>query len=332
MDSLSVIYFILGAVMFFALAVPGVLMVLFSIRVMRERRRVLGWKQTEGRVLSTAIQEEKRSTGRMGFLWDIRRVTVFVPLVTYIYPVGNRDYQSTRLKMDWQGNWAVRSRAQAEAVLNAYPAGKAVTVFYDPANPAQAVLERDVSATDMLAPRWVGVAFLAAAAVILGLGANALIQNIMAQANAAAIQSSRAVLAPAASVLKTALERDFKATCQSEGFAGVQIAYRGWRCAASGEVTAAVDLYARRDEPEKLDLVWAVVTRANPEKDLAFLMKLVTLAHPEADQAAVQQWLSGAIPALQQKGARVSQAFQGVNYTVDTTSTGKINFSIGSSR
>jgi hypothetical protein len=332
MDSLTIIYIVLGAVMFFALAVPGVLMILFSIRVLRERRKLQTWQQTAGRVLSTDIHEEKRSTGRMGFMLDIRRITVYVPVVNYAYQVGNRDYQSGRIKFDWQGNWAVRSLGEAQTVLNDYPASKEVTVFYDPTNPAQAVLEREQSAAGMLAVRWVGVAFLAAAAVILALGANALIQNIAAQVNTAAIQTSGGVLAPSASVVKSTLERDLKLVCQSEGFAGVKIAYRGWRCTSSGEVTGSVDLYARRDEPEKLDLVWAVVTRANTDKDLAFLMKLVAAADPQSDRDAVQKWLTGAIPALQQKGSRVSQDFKGISYTVDTTSGSKVNFTIGSSR
>lgn len=333
MDSLSINYIVMGTVMFFVLAVPGVLMILFSIRVLRARRKMLAWQQTGGTVLSAAIQEEKRSTGRMGFLLDIRRITVYVPVITYAYQVGNRDYQSARLKYDWHGNWAVQSEGQAQSVLNAYPVGKQVTVFYDPTNPAQAVLERDQSATGMLAVRWVGVAFLAAAAVILALGVNALIQNILAQAKTAAIQTSAAGLAPSTSTIKSTLERDLKLNCQSEGFAGVKIAYRGWRCkTATGEVTAIVDLYARKDAPEKVDMLWVIVTRANPEKDLVFLMSVVGSADPKVDQTVVQKWLAEAIPALQQKGSRVKTTFQGIEYIVDVTSITKINFFIGSSR
>jgi len=54
----------------------------------------------------------------------------------YSYRVGGKDYQSTRVF--WGGNEG-REKHMA-SVVETYPAGTKVRVFYDPNNPAEAVL------------------------------------------------------------------------------------------------------------------------------------------------------------------------------------------------
>ena len=55
----------------------------------------------------------------------------------YSYRVGGKDYQASRIF--WGGNEG-REKHMA-SVVETYPAGSNVRVFYDPKNPAEAVLD-----------------------------------------------------------------------------------------------------------------------------------------------------------------------------------------------
>ncbi len=89
---------------------------------------------------------------------------VWSPVVEYAYRVDGRDHHGARIAF---GAEVAGGRALAEATTARYPKGSAVTVHYDPANPAFAVLEPRVAFA------WstflVTVAFFAAAVFFSGL-------------------------------------------------------------------------------------------------------------------------------------------------------------------
>ncbi len=62
----------------------------------------------------------------------------YLPEVSYRYNVRDRDYESGRITFS-KGPPTVK---RAEEAVERYPVGQEVEVFYDPANPAQAMLER----------------------------------------------------------------------------------------------------------------------------------------------------------------------------------------------
>ena len=69
-------------------------------------------------------------------------MTVWSPVVEYVYRVDGRDYHGTRLAL---GADVAASRDFAEATVARYPAGREVTVHFDPANPSFAVLEARIA-------------------------------------------------------------------------------------------------------------------------------------------------------------------------------------------
>lgn len=73
--------------------------------------------------------------------------------VAYDYIVAGREYRARRVALaQVSASW----RAPAEAKVARYPHGRAVTVYYDPEKPSEAILERES------APAW--------AATLLGAG------------------------------------------------------------------------------------------------------------------------------------------------------------------
>lgn len=89
----------------------------------------LGWRSTSGRVVKSRVEV---SGGEH---------TSVSPYVLYEYEVNGRAYQGTQIRA---GDKFMRSGSSRDAyeTIDRYPEGRQVTVYYDPANPAEAALER----------------------------------------------------------------------------------------------------------------------------------------------------------------------------------------------
>lgn len=103
--------------------------ILFFTR--RKMAAVQGWSSTMGSVLASYL--ERRRSGNRG--------SANYPVVQYSYKVGGQMYQGSKIApgMEVGGTGAGR-------VVEKYPEGAQVMVFYDPNNPSDAVLERKAPA------------------------------------------------------------------------------------------------------------------------------------------------------------------------------------------
>ena len=101
-----------------------------------EVRRTNTWILTRGRVVrSQALQREVSKIQGTATRPEIRNFAS----ITYEFDAGGHKVTGTRVSIGEDlGNFEV------EETLARYPVGKRVEVYYDPANPAQAVLEREL--------------------------------------------------------------------------------------------------------------------------------------------------------------------------------------------
>lgn len=97
---------------------------------MAYRQATQSWQNTTGTVLMSSVQS--RQSGRSHSTY---------PVVVYQYDVNGKTYQSQTIKAGEQ-YLNVRVMGQAQATVARYPIGATVTVYYDPANPAESALER----------------------------------------------------------------------------------------------------------------------------------------------------------------------------------------------
>ena len=106
------------------------------------------WHTTTGRVLeSSAVWETVEENSR-----------IFVPRVIYEYQVNGRPYRSDRIFLQPHTN------DDASATAARFPAGSQVPVYYNPADPAQARLVRNVPSAQL----YIGlIALLLALAIMM---------------------------------------------------------------------------------------------------------------------------------------------------------------------
>jgi hypothetical protein len=97
---------------------------------MAYRQSTQTWHSTTGTILMSSVQSSYSGRSHSTY-----------PVVVYQYEVNGQRYQSQRIKAGEQF-LNVRVIGQAEATVNRYPIGATATVYYNPANPSESVLER----------------------------------------------------------------------------------------------------------------------------------------------------------------------------------------------
>jgi hypothetical protein len=110
---------------------PGVYLLRRAWRDVRVVKASKSWPCVSGRVVHTSYREQ--------VIKNEDTETEYVPLVQYEYQVGGQTHRGTRIAF-FAENCATREKALER--LGAFPVGHPVSVFYDPAKPADAVLQR----------------------------------------------------------------------------------------------------------------------------------------------------------------------------------------------
>lgn len=118
----------MDAVTLLVVAVPGVLLTIgLWLAAGRAERRIeesQRWLSVRGRVVSSKISRARSNR------W---------PTVRYAYEVRGVRHESARLAFIQKN----RSQAECQAVVDRYPPGAEVDVWYDPMQPKSSVLERE---------------------------------------------------------------------------------------------------------------------------------------------------------------------------------------------
>lgn len=143
----------LGAAVFLAAGLAGI----------RRGLRTYAWARAEGRVVRSTVGRETEATGE-------GTVDRYHAEVRYRYEAAGAAREGSAVHADDRGS---PSRGRAERWAARYPQGARVAVFYDPADPDRAVLERGVGSGPFWLLAWGGLFLLGGfylVRVLCGLG------------------------------------------------------------------------------------------------------------------------------------------------------------------
>jgi len=128
----------MGSLMSGIIAIPLVaiaaVFIVLALRAGRKASVSKNWPATTGTVIASGIEPRRSHSGSGG------TSTSYYPVVQYQYTVEGRTYMSNRFTFGNQVGYGWTNMAQNQ--VNNYPPGATVAVFYDPNDPAVAVLER----------------------------------------------------------------------------------------------------------------------------------------------------------------------------------------------
>ena len=95
------------------------------------------WRNTNGEIISAKIEKsESQSSGHGN---EFR----YTPKISYTYTLNDQDFISGRIKI--MNDYSSNSLEAVQKIILKYRPGSEVIVYYDPANPKRAVLEKGVS-------------------------------------------------------------------------------------------------------------------------------------------------------------------------------------------
>jgi hypothetical protein len=151
----------------FAFALPGIaiLAAVFSVVSFARMRRLAGasarWPTVPGTVTASTVIEEEIEDKSSDDKLIIRKIRRYQVDLRYAYRVGKRDFVGTAGNWGWTGIYGLRELAEKAA--GQYSQGQPVTVYYDPEQPRNAVLDPE-SRQGSMAP----LIFAAISAVVGG--------------------------------------------------------------------------------------------------------------------------------------------------------------------
>jgi hypothetical protein len=125
----------------------GLVTGVFMIANLASAQSAARWPTTLGTVITSRVESRRETMYGSGN----RGMTVWSPLVEYVYQIGTRKYHGTRIGF---GPTVSGGRELAEAVSARYPEEATVTVHYHPDNPSLATLETQI------AHGWLGFVFV----------------------------------------------------------------------------------------------------------------------------------------------------------------------------
>ena len=100
--------------------------------ILQNARASANWPAADGQIVSSEVTHSTDAEGGDSYS----------PEVNYTFQVNEQSYVNSRIKF---GENSYSSRRKAEEIAAAYPTGQGVTVYYEPEDPRNAVLEPGVS-------------------------------------------------------------------------------------------------------------------------------------------------------------------------------------------
>ncbi len=125
----------------------------------RAGRATRSYTRTRGRVVRAEVEESRRTSEEGG--------ARFRPIVRYAFEVRGHAYESERISIG-AGTGVESSDAQdARRVVERYPSGADVDVWFDPRDPARSVLVVGVPTAEIIAAVAIGIALVGIGMFIL---------------------------------------------------------------------------------------------------------------------------------------------------------------------
>ncbi len=137
----SMIGFACGGFFILAFASAGVFLIFQTIRSRKKAEASQSWPFISGQVTEARVSRHTSTDS------DGDTSVSYSPLVKYHYQVAGQDYEGAKIAFGFQQSY--NSQAKAQAALERFPVGGHVSVYYDPNNPSDAVLERKAGASTL---------------------------------------------------------------------------------------------------------------------------------------------------------------------------------------
>jgi len=122
-------------IIFLVVFLVGIGIVSYAYTLYSKSRAAADWPTTTGRIVSSAVDSYRSRSGSGS---SSRTTTMYRAEISFQYTVKGRSYVSDQVSF---GDHSSSTSGGIREIVNRYPAASTATVYYDPADPATAILE-----------------------------------------------------------------------------------------------------------------------------------------------------------------------------------------------
>ena len=127
--------YLFGIILSLVLIALGILLIRKNAKSKQKANECMGWPTVLGRVTRSEVVKSE-SSNEDGTTYS------YTPHIEYVYHVLGQNYTSTQVVFG--GFIGTGSSKASQLVVNKYPLNDSLRVFYNPANPREAILEQMV--------------------------------------------------------------------------------------------------------------------------------------------------------------------------------------------
>jgi len=312
----------------------GLLLLLGTTKHINRCKAVAGWSKTIGTVDSASVEAHRSQRFNRKLRTGYNR-TDYEPKIAYSYSVMGSIFHSSAYQ-NFNGIFHDTSEDYAAGIVAANPAGKSVTVTYDPNNPSDAYLLPETDTTRLVKRRLLQIVMIAVAMVWFGLGFGInILGKMSSEYTQKQIEQSAGVLPITPDQLEPGLNSlitQYGLTCSVEGYSGKTLAYKENRC-TNGDVSnlTAIEVYARKEDIQKIDVISALSTPSDLEATIAFYEQIAALVLDNEAAGNASEWIKATLPEVIDKGNTVLTTIDNIPLTMSSLG-GNIRFTLGDSQ
>ena len=108
------------------------------------------WPEVRGRIVSSSIDSKiSTNTGKQDSKPRSKKKRTYFPKIRYQYSVEGKTLTGTRIAY---GDLGSENKSSVRRIVNRYPTGKEVSVFYRPSDPKECLLEPGVKGQTWFLP------------------------------------------------------------------------------------------------------------------------------------------------------------------------------------
>ena len=129
--------------------------------IVSKDRKTKDWPSVLGTIISSSLKKERRA--RIGNGNHSELYTLIIPHIKYTYTVNGTIHENSRIGY---GDYTRRTDGFSKKLMERFPHGATVPVYYDPANTNESVLEK--KSTNSYVMYFSSILFMFTALILLG--------------------------------------------------------------------------------------------------------------------------------------------------------------------
>lgn len=122
--------------------VAGIAGLYFGVKAISKAKESLDWPAVKGKIISSSVERSTRRESTRRSKGRSRTRIYYHANISYEYSVDGKDYEGSQVRF---GGTSSQNSGRVNSIVKEFPAGKEISVYYEPENPSESILIKGVN-------------------------------------------------------------------------------------------------------------------------------------------------------------------------------------------